>query len=118
LGLLGIELTANRTGELPFRLEAKSSSTETIWVFEETDHTLQGAFLDYWRSNGGLRVFGFPISEPFTETGKQVQYFERARFELAPGTADQVMLGLLGYEYQVQATQKVHSLNRTFLDKF
>jgi uncharacterized protein YvpB len=117
LGLLGTEITANRTGELPFRIESKSSSTETVWVFEQTGHTLQGTFLDYWRNNGGLRVFGFPISEPFAETGKQVQYFERARFELTPSTTDQLRLGLLGYEYQVQSTQKVNMIKRIFMNE-
>jgi len=99
LGLLGTELTANRMGELPFRPVDKPASTETVWFFGETAHTLQGTFLGYWRNNGGLNLFGFPISEPFMENGLKVQYFERARFELVPGQTDQVTLGLLGREY-------------------
>ncbi len=109
LGLLGAELTANRMSELPFRSVDKPASTETIWFFEETAHTLQGSFLGYWRNNGGVGLFGFPISEMFIESGKQVQYFERARFELAPGATDQVMLGLLGREYLSQFPQKLIS---------
>ena len=43
----------------------------------------------YWNAHGGLAQFGYPISELITETldnGQpyQVQYFERARFELHP----------------------------------
>jgi hypothetical protein len=46
-------------------------------------------------------MFGYPISEEFTEGGYIVQYFERARFEWHPentGTSYEVLLGLLGRE--------------------
>ncbi|NWG22491.1 MAG: S8 family serine peptidase [Chloroflexi bacterium] len=61
-----------------------------VVYFPETGHTLRGAFLTYWRAQGGLRVFGFPISEEFLERGEDgrdvtVQYFERHRLELRPG---------------------------------
>lgn len=77
--------------------------------FSETGHSLSGAFSDYWRRNGGLATFGFPISEPFDEIsaddgrGYLVQYFERARFEYHPENTPryQVLLGLLGRQYLV-----------------
>jgi hypothetical protein len=57
--------------------------------FAETDTTLGGAFLNYWRINGGVDVFGLPISDEFemvTADGQQriVQYFERAQFAYYP----------------------------------
>jgi hypothetical protein len=72
--------------------------------FAETGHNLAGRFLGYWRANGGLAEFGYPISEEFVETledGREytVQYFERARFEYHPEVADpryQVLLGQFG----------------------
>lgn len=72
--------------------------------FPETRHSLGGAFRDYWHAHGGLPVFGFPLSEEFTERNADdgrdyvVQYFERARFEYYPeaALASQVQLGLLG----------------------
>ncbi len=70
--------------------------------FSQTGHTLSDQFLGYWRQNGGLSIFGFPISEPFDQGGFKVQYFERARFELHPefaGTAYEVELGLLGNRF-------------------
>jgi hypothetical protein len=79
--------------------------TDTRVYFAATGHTLGGGFLAYWRANGGLPIFGFPISEEFTERspidGKDytVQYFERNRFEYHPenkGTPYEVLLGLLG----------------------
>ena len=47
----------------------------------ETGHNLSHGFRDFWRANGGLAVFGYPLSEEFAENGVIVQYFERARLE-------------------------------------
>jgi hypothetical protein len=69
-------------------------------VFPETGHRVSGRFLQFWRQQGGLAVFGYPVSEQRSENGYAVQYFERQRFELHP--EDQppydVQLGLLGSE--------------------
>jgi hypothetical protein len=72
-------------------------------------------FRAFFHSYGGLPVFGYPISPAFEETEagqrKTVQYFERARFELAPGAPagasllEQVNLGALGREYPGIAAQ-------------
>jgi hypothetical protein len=91
------------------------ANTATLTWFPEVGHTLQGPFLKYWQSHGGLAIFGYPISEQYPEVsatdGKTytVQYFERNRFELHPeftGTPNEVLMGLLG----IQITQ-----GRTFL---
>ncbi len=74
--------------------------------FAETRHSLCPPFLGYWERNGGLPIFGYPISEPFEEQSSDdgatstVQYFERNRFEYHPNNppADRVLLGLLGVE--------------------
>lgn len=76
-----------------------------------TRHTISGKILEYWNKYGGLKQFGFPLSEQFQEVsptdGKTytVQYFERNRFELHPENADPyaVQLGLLGVQlYKLQ----------------
>jgi hypothetical protein len=73
--------------------------------FPETGHNLCGAFLRHWQANGGLALFGYPVSEEFRERNRDdgqlytVQYFERNRFELHPenaGTPYEVLLGRLG----------------------
>ncbi len=73
--------------------------------FPETGHNvLGGAFLDYWEINGGLPVFGYPLTEEFwqrLEDGRtyKVQYFERARLEYHPeygGSPYEVQLGHFG----------------------
>jgi WD40 repeat protein len=55
--------------------------------FAQTGKRVGGQFLEYWRANGGLEQFGYPLSDEFNERsdldGKtyRVQYFERAVFE-------------------------------------
>jgi hypothetical protein len=83
--------------------------------FPETGHTISDPFLSYWRANGGLAQFGYPISEVQTEIspldGKlyTVQYFERAVFEYHPenaGTPYEVLLSQLGtYELKSRYPQ-------------
>jgi hypothetical protein len=103
LGLLGSELNKDRV----FAPGNPIPNTDSQMYFPETRHTLIGAFHRFWKENGGLRVFGYPVSEEFTERnpddGKTytVQYFERNRFEWHPeyrGTKYEVLLGLLGKE--------------------
>ncbi|HMA34567.1 MAG TPA: endo-1,3-alpha-glucanase family glycosylhydrolase [Chloroflexia bacterium] len=71
--------------------------------FRPTGHNVSSTFYSYWQQHGGLFVNGYPISEEFAEPnadGKsyQVQYFERARFELHPENQPpyNVLLGFLG----------------------
>jgi hypothetical protein len=63
--------------------------------FPETGHHLNAELLDAWRSTG-LMIFGYPISEPFVDNGRTVQYFERARLEHWPEYA--------GTQWEVQGT--------------
>lgn len=53
--------------------------------FQETGLCVSGAILAYWEKNGGLPVFGYPISSLATETVENwkgpVQWFERDRLE-------------------------------------
>ncbi|MDQ3929973.1 MAG: CAP domain-containing protein, partial [Chloroflexota bacterium] len=56
-------------------------------------------FYTYWQQNGGVGLFGYPLSEEFNENGLTVQWFERARFEYHPelaGTGKAIQLTRLG----------------------
>jgi hypothetical protein len=66
--------------------------------FPETGHVLKGRFQEYWRENGGLAVFGYPLTDEFQQDGRITQYFERARFEFFPENQPpyDVLLGRLG----------------------
>jgi hypothetical protein len=104
LGLIGREFTSGRD----FPRVPPVPSTSTRRYYSETGHTLRGAFKSTFDARGGLRIFGFPISEEFNETlgdGRShiVQYFERARFELWPGA---VLFGQLGRVLAPEQLQK------------
>jgi hypothetical protein len=88
--------------------------------FSETGHNLSDITTDrknvvnfarYFDNNGGLRQFGYPITEIFPEklddgNTYQVQYFERARFEYHPenkGTPYEVLLGQFGRRILAEA---------------
>jgi hypothetical protein len=95
---LGADQTANRSSEQPFMRVSASDDGNTRY-FQATGHRLSHGFKTYWERNGGLRIFGYPISEEFTENDRTVQYFERARFEWHPehrGTRYEILLGHLG----------------------
>ena len=72
--------------------------------FPETQQSIAGRFLQFWRSEGGLAVFGYPLtpqrSEESRDTGQtyETQWLERNRFELHPENAApyDVLLGRLG----------------------
>src|SRR4051794_9642145 len=85
---------------LPALLRAQGDSL----FFPETQHSVSGRFLSYWRNEGGLPVFGYPITEQRPElngdTGNvyETQWFERNRFELHPENRPpyDILLGRLG----------------------
>jgi hypothetical protein len=107
LGLLGVELTGGRELEEAFTRTSAMSGQAFV---PETGHNIVGPILSYWQSNGGVPVFGYPLSEAFKEKSPTngetylVQYFERQRLEYHPENNDpkfQVLLGLLGVQSYV-----------------
>lgn len=86
---------------LAMLLPAARASAQT---FPETGYRIEGRFAEYWQQNGGLPVFGLPISDPEDEVGTEgvfdTQWFERERFEMHIGNAPpyDVLLGRLGDE--------------------
>ncbi len=67
--------------------------------FDATGHTLRGEFLAFWKAHGGPEIFGAPITEPFMQGGRTVQYFEKVRFEHHPdhdGDPFEIQLSQLG----------------------
>ncbi|HKP51629.1 MAG TPA: S8 family serine peptidase [Chloroflexia bacterium] len=102
-----IDVTLAGTRPVAIEKVPPITSTATLVYFPPVGHTLRGPFLKFWQQNGGLPVFGYPLTEEFQEIsptdGKTytVQYFERNRFELHPefaGTRNEVLMGLLGVE--------------------
>ena len=123
LGRLGADLASQapkpRANEPPFRpapvpgfAGSPTCGSCHLLYFPETGHAIGAELQAYWQNNGGIPVFGYPLSEAFQERsptdGKTylVQYFERNRLEYHPqnkGTPFEVLLGLLGVQtYQAR----------------
>lgn len=76
------------------------ASAAPFAYFPETGHNIAFQFKEFYDANGGTDLFGLPLTEAITDaaTGLQVQYFERARFELHPNlpAGQQIVLTRLG----------------------
>jgi hypothetical protein len=108
LGLLGRELTSGLNGphfqasnELGAdQADPPASAPSDQHYFPQTGQYVSDLFYNYWQQNGGVPVFGYPISQSYSDDGLQTQWFERARFEVHPENppATRVLLGQLGKE--------------------
>ncbi len=90
----------------PFAPVPHQSNMSTRLYFPETQHTLSHEFKLFWEQNGGLPIFGYPLSEEFPERNADVdqvfttQYLQRERLEFHPENhvPYRVLLGRLGDE--------------------
>jgi hypothetical protein len=91
-------------GSLPHIAQAQNDQH----CFPETNFCISGRIREYWEQNGGLPVFGFPITPQREEIIEgqpfQVQWFERNRLELHPENARpyDVLLGRLSADFLEQ----------------
>ncbi|MFN8502124.1 hypothetical protein [Kouleothrix sp.] len=102
LGLLGRDAAGDRV----FATAQPVASTKQRRYFAETKHVVQYGFKETWESRGGLKIFGYPLSDELDEQladgqTHTVQYFERARFEYWPDrpAGQRVLLALLGRQF-------------------
>jgi hypothetical protein len=97
LGVLGVLQAA---GAGAARLQAQTDER----CFEETPYCIDGRIREFWENNGGLAVFGLPITPQQEEMieGRplQVQWFQRNRLELHPENERpyDVQVGRLGVD--------------------
>lgn len=99
LGLIGEEM---KKRQLPIPVsEIPAPNDPTCRYFVETGHTICHKFLEYYEQNGGLNMFGYPITEFVVEGNRIVQYFQRARMEWHPErpVGQRVQLANLGEIY-------------------
>src|SRR6266496_3952721 len=106
VGIVFIVLLALTSLSIPHPAAAAANER----CFPETGQCISGRFRQFWEQNGGLAVFGYPITATYEAAGSNamdaahppaaylVQWFERARLELHPENAIsfQVLLGRLG----------------------
>lgn len=82
-----------------FLQQIQTVNAQRTKCFDKTGYCVSDPILAYWEKNGGLAVFGYPISELQSETVEgawtgPVQWFERDRLEDHGG--DGVLAGRLG----------------------
>jgi hypothetical protein len=88
---------AKKAGWILFAFALITASVFLIWQssnaqikkpdFPETGHVIRGEFYEFfWTAKDPLLVYGYPITDMTTDTatGRRVQYFQRALFELHP----------------------------------
>ncbi len=86
-------LVSYGVGRVDFTRNGVGAADGDCQAFPQTGKSSCGEFLAYWNANGGLAQQGFPISDVFSEKSEtdgntyQVQYYERAVFEMHPGIA-------------------------------
>ncbi len=93
--VLALILLATLTAAIPARAQQRTR------CFPETGYRVSGRILDYWERNGGLAVFGYPITEQRNETVEgtwtgPVQWFERDRLEDHTNEGLGILAGRLG----------------------
>ncbi|MHB8647850.1 MAG: hypothetical protein ACYDAR_18875, partial [Thermomicrobiales bacterium] len=101
---VGRIITAGRTDPaFPPQPLVPAGSDRSYYV--QTQHSIGGQFKKFFDQNGGIFIFGYPISEetiepnPTDGVAYTVQWFERARFEFHPefnATPNAIELGQLG----------------------
>ncbi len=61
-------------------------------LFPQTGYrVVDDAFWDYFRRRGGIRTFGYPVSNPFVLLGFRVQVFQREILQMQPNGSVQMM---------------------------
>jgi len=104
LTIVGRIITAGRT-DPAFAPQPLVPAGSDRSYFVQTQHSIGGQFKKFFDQNGGIFIFGYPISEetiepnPTDGVAYTVQWFERARFEFHPefnGTPNAIELGQLG----------------------
>ncbi|PWH15883.1 MAG: hypothetical protein DDG59_10670 [Anaerolineae bacterium] len=69
--------------------------------FPETGFSVCHEFLDFFERNGGVRIFGYPISDVLLQDGLIVQYFQLLRIQWVgtESTSSPVQVSALGKRY-------------------
>ena len=77
--------------------------------FTETGYSVCFAFLNFFKDNGGVGFFGYPISSFEFQDNTIVQYFQNGRMEWRPSNPDgqRVVMAPLGSSYFYEANEEL-----------
>lgn len=115
--LVAVQLPLTTTSSAMQQSQSSVCFPEAAPVIQQC---IEGRFAEFWVQNGGLAVFGYPVSaaepERNSDTGQTyvTQYFERQRFEFHPEQTRpyDVQLGRLGDDYLRRSGRDWHTLPR------
>ena len=100
-GIVAVLVTGAVPAVSAYPIDPNWSPPTTVYI-PETGQSIDGLFLDLWRSGGGAMSYGNPITPEITEEkGKIIQYYQYARFEYWPEgdeNGNYVTLGEIGRE--------------------
>lgn len=101
IGIVAVLVTVAAPTAGAYPVDPNWSPPTTVYI-PETRQTIDGLFLDLWRSGGGAISYGNPITPEITAPeGQIIQYYQYARFEYWPEGDEQgnyVTLGEIGRE--------------------
>ena len=99
--IVAVLMTAAAPAVSAYPVDPNWSPPTTVYI-PETGQSIDGLFLELWRSGGGALSYGNPITPEITEAkGTIVQYYQYARFEYWPegdANGNTVLLGNIGEE--------------------
>ena len=100
-GIVALLMAATPPATFAYPVDPDWAPPRTVYI-PDTGQTIDGLFLDLWRSGGGALSYGNPITPEITQPdGTIVQYYEYARFEYWPegdAAGNVVTLGPIGEE--------------------
>ncbi len=101
IGIVALLMMATAPAAGAYPVDPNWAPPSTVYI-PETGQTIDGLFLDLWRTGGGALSYGNPISPEITESdGQIIQYYQYARFEYWPEgdeNGNYVTLGEVGRE--------------------
>ena len=106
-----VQIEALGREQLGSRTVAPALPIEGARFFPETKHNVTGALAAFWQTNGGIPLFGLPLTEEepaIDERGQPVvrQVFERVVLERPTDASGSVVLAPLGRMRQAQESAR------------
>ncbi len=86
---------SGHTGDTPDQVVISGPRSNPLWYFPYSGHSVNGAFLSYFRKHGGFAALGAPYTEAVDDDGTLTQFFSAQQLVYEPfaHTVAPVLLG-------------------------
>jgi len=109
-------LPASISSALPLDGLIQTEAQKPLY-FPETNHYVPAQFKQRWLEQGGLEIFGLPLTEPFTDEAHTIQYFERGILELYLEARAEPGFAELHSSEQLRRITRLRPLGSTLTEK-